>query len=176
MTESAILAELGRQFLLLSLLSIGGINALVPEIHREIVEVHGWMTGAQFSELFAISQAAPGPNFLIVTIVGFFVAGFPGALLTTVAICGPSSALTYAVATVWDRFRDARWRIVVQRALAPVTVGLMFGSGYVLTRASDHTVVAYGITAGTAALMLWTRVHPLAALAAGAVLGVVGLV
>lgn len=176
MTEGAILAELGRQFFLLSLLSIGGINALVPEIHRQIVEVQGWMTGAQFSELFAISQAAPGPNFLIVTIIGFFVAGLPGALLTTFAICGPSSGLTYAVAAVWDRFREARWRIVVQRALAPITVGLMFASGYVLTHASDHTTVAYAITAGTAALMLWTRIHPLAALAVGAVLGGLGFV
>ncbi|MEP7207604.1 MAG: chromate transporter, partial [Casimicrobiaceae bacterium] len=98
MTDGAVLAELGRQFLTLSLLSIGGINALVPEIHRHVVDLHGWMTDAQFTELFAIAQAAPGPNFLIVTLLGFFVAGLPGAVVTTLAICGPSSALTYAVA------------------------------------------------------------------------------
>ncbi len=175
MSDAGMLAELGRQFTVLSLLSIGGVNSLIPEIHRQIVELRGWMTDAQFSELFAISQAAPGPNFLIVTLIGFFVAGLPGAVITTVAICAPSSALTYAVAHLWDRFREARWRIVIQRALAPLTVGLMFGSGYVLTRASDHSALAYAITAVSAATMLWTRVHPLAALAVAAALGATGV-
>ncbi len=170
-----VLAELGRQFLVLSLLSIGGINALIPEIHRGIVELHGWMTDAQFSELFAISQAAPGPNFLVVTLIGLFVAGMPGAIVTTIAICGPSSALTYVVAHVWDRFREARWRMVIQRALAPLTVGLMFSAGYVLTRASDHAPLAYAVTAASAALMIWTRVHPLAVLVAAAVVGATGM-
>ena len=176
MSDPALTLEVARQFLLLSVLSIGGINSLVPEIHRIIVDAHGWLTDAQFTELFAIAQAAPGPNFLIVTIIGFVVAGVPGALAATVAICGPSSVLTYTVAHVWDRFREARWRIVIQRALAPLTVGLMFGSGYVLSRAADHTWLAYAVTLATAGVMLWTRLHPLAALALAAVLGATGLI
>jgi len=171
-----ILLELARQFLMLSMLSIGGVNALIPEIHRQIVDVNHWMADAQFTELFALSQAAPGPNFLIVTLLGLFIAGLPGAMVTTLAVCGPASLFTYLVAHLWDRFRDARWRIIVQRALAPVTVGLMFASGYVLTRASDHSIVAYGITAASVLLMLRTRGNPLAWLAAAAVLGALGLV
>ncbi|MDQ6618941.1 MAG: chromate transporter [Pseudomonadota bacterium] len=171
-----ILGELGRQFVLLSLLSIGGVNALIPEIHRQIVEIHGWMTDAVFGELFALSQAAPGPNFLIVTLMGFFVAGIPGACVATFAICGPASALTYIVAHLWERFRQARRRIIIQRALAPVTVGLMFSSGYVLSRASDHSIAAYGVTLATMVLMLKTRLHPLALLGAAAMLGAFGLV
>lgn len=172
--DPGVTLELLRQFLLLSLLSIGGINSLVPEIHRNIVDVHGWLSDAQFTELFAIAQAAPGPNFLIVTIIGFVISGMPGALVATAAICGPSSLLTYTVAHVWDRFREARWRIVIQRALAPLTVGLMFSSGFVLSRAADHTAVAFVVTLGTTALMLWTRVHPLVALGIAALLGVMG--
>ena len=175
MTDPGVLLDLARQFLLLSLLSIGGVNALVPEIHRSMVETHHWMSDSQFSELFAIAQAAPGPNFLIVTILGLFVAGFPGALVSTFAICGPSSLLTYGVAHVWDRFREARWRIVIQRALAPITVGLMFSAGYVLTRASDHSPLAYAVTAATTGLTLYSRMHPHAVLAAAAVIGGSGL-
>jgi chromate transporter len=171
-----ILLELARQFLMLSLLSIGGVNALIPEIHRQIVDVNHWMADAQFTELFALSQAAPGPNFLVVTLLGLFIAGLPGAMVTTLAVCGPASLFTYFVAHLWDRFREARWRIIVQRALAPVTVGLMFASGYVLTRASDHSMAAYGITAASVLLMLRTRGNPLAWLAAAAVLGALGLV
>ena len=74
------------------------------------------------------------------------------------------------------RNREARWRMVIQRGLAPVTVGLMFSSGYVLSRASDHSLAAYAVTAATAALMLWTRAHPLLVLAAAAVLGGFGLI
>ena len=62
------------------------IKVLPPQIADD--------SDAQFTELFAIAQAAPGPNFLIVTIIGFVVAGVPGALAATVAICGPSSVLT----------------------------------------------------------------------------------
>jgi len=171
-----ILLELARQFLMLSLLSIGGVNALIPEIHRQIVDVNHWMADAQLTELFELSQDAPGPNFLIVTLLGLFIAGLPGAMVTTLAVCGPASLFTYLVAHLWDRFRDARWRIIVQRALAPVTVGLMFASGYVLTRASDHSIVAYGITAASVLLMLRTRGNPLAWLAAAAVLGALGVV
>ena len=95
--------------------------------------------------------------------------------MTTVAICGPSSVLTYVVAHVWERFREARWRIVIQRALAPITVGLMFAAGYILTRASDHSPLAYAVTAGSAALTVWSRVHPLAVLAAAAAVGATGV-
>ena len=174
--DPVLLLAIGRVFLLMSLLSIGGVNALVPEIHREVVEVHHWLSDSTFTELFAISQAAPGPNFLIVTLLGFGIAGLPGAMVATFAICGPASALTYTIAHVWDRFREARWRIVVQRALAPVTVGLMFAAGYVLSRVSDHSVLAYALTALSAASMLWTRWHPLGVLALAGVMGALGWV
>jgi chromate transporter len=65
--------------------------------------------------------------------------------------------------------------MVIQRALAPITVGLMFSSGYILTRASDHTPLAYAVTAASVALTLWSGVHPLAVLAAAAVVGVTGV-
>ncbi len=176
MSDPVLLGELGRQFLLLSPLTIGGINAIVPEIHRLVVDVHGWMTDAAFTELFALAQAAPGPNFLIVTLIGFFVAGLPGALVTTFAICAPAATLTYTVAHLWDRFREAYWRSVIQRALAPLTVGLMFSAGYVLTRAADHTPVAFATTVASTAFMLWSRVHPLVVLGIAAALGVAGFI
>jgi chromate transporter len=170
------LLDLARQFALLSLVSIGGISTVVPEIHRQVVEVAQRMTDREFSAIFALSQAAPGPNFLIVSLVGFFLGGVAGAVVATLAMTIPTSILTYGVVHAWDRFREARWRIALQRALAPVTVGLVLASGWVLTRAADHTWPGYAVTAGTVVLMLATRVHPLAALALGAACGLAGLV
>ena len=120
-----VLIELAQQFGLLSFLAIGGVNALIPEIHRRVVEMEHWLTDAQFAQAFAISQAAPGPNLLIVSDIGWNVDGFLGALVATVAICAPTSVLTFAVAHVWDRVRDAPLRAAIQRVLAPVTVGLV---------------------------------------------------
>jgi chromate transporter len=140
------------------------------------VDVHHWMTDADFSQMFALAQAAPGPNVLIVSLIGWKTAGIIGAFVAMLAMCGPSSALTYYVANVWERFRDAPLRIAIQRGLEPVTVGLVLSSGYVLTRMTDHDAPAYAITGITTLLALTTRLHPLWMLAAAATAGAMGFV
>ena len=170
-----VLVELAAQFLVLSLLSIGGANAIIPEMHRRAVDIEHWMTDADFAQMFALSQAAPGPNVLIVSLIGWKVAGIAGAFVAMGSMCGPSSVLTYDVAHVWDRFREPPLRSAIQRALAPVTVGLILASGYVLTRASDTAWPAYAVTAVTLALALATKLHPLWILAVAAALGALGI-
>ncbi|MEP7084544.1 MAG: chromate transporter [Betaproteobacteria bacterium] len=171
-----VLLELAQQFLTLSLLSIGGANAIIPEIHLRAVEIERWMTDTDFSEMFALAQAAPGPNVLIVSLVGWKAAGTAGALVAMLAMCGPSSLLTYHFARVWERFREAPLRIAIQTALAPVTVGLIVASGYVLTRTIDHEWRDFALTGATMLLALGTRAHPLWMLAAAAALGALHLV
>ena len=171
-----VLLELAQQFLTLSLLSIGGANAIIPEIHLRAVELEHWMTDTDFSEMFALSQAAPGPNVLIVSLVGWKAAGVAGAVVAMLAMCAPSSLLTYHFASVWERFREAPLRIAIQTALAPVTVGLIIASGYVLTRTIDHEWCDYAVTGATMLLALTTRIHPLWMLAAAAALGALHIV
>lgn len=171
-----VLYELALQFLVLSLLSFGGANAIIPEMHRRAVDLEHWMTDADFTQMFALSQAAPGPNVLIVSLIGWKVAGAVGGLVAMAAMCAPSSVLTYYVAHVWERFRANPLRIAIQRALAPVTVGLVAASGYVLARASDDTWIACAVTAVTFVLALATRIHPLWLLAVAAALGALGFV
>jgi chromate transporter len=91
------LAQLAMDFSVLSLIAVGGAITVLPEMHRSVVEVHGWMSGAQFAELFALAQAAPGPNILVVSLIGWKVAGMAGAVVATAAVCGPSCVLTFAV-------------------------------------------------------------------------------
>jgi len=173
---SPLLLEIALQFFILSLLSIGGANAVIPEIQRRVVETQHWMTNEDFAQLFALSQAAPGPNVLIVSLVGWKVAGVLGGVVAMLAMCGPSSLLTYAVAHAWERWRNAPWRIATQRGLAPVTAGLLLSSGYILARAADHGWVAYAVTVATLSLALITRLHPLWMLAVAALLGALGWV
>jgi chromate transporter len=104
------------------------------------------------------------------------VAGLAGALVATAAACTPSSLLAYAVSRIWLRFRDTRWRAVVEDGLVPVTVGLMLAGGYLITLAADRSIVAFAVTAATSAVVLATRIHPLWLLGAGGLLGLTGWV
>jgi chromate transporter len=170
------LVALVAHFALLSLVAFGGATAVVPEMHRFAVDMRGWMTSAEFADLFALAQAAPGPNMMIVTLVGLRAAGIPGAVLATVAMCLPSSVLSFAAARTMDRRGATAWRRLLREGMAPVTVGLVLGSGWVLTRAADHTPAAYVLTALTVAGTMATRLNPLWLLAAGALVGLAGFV
>jgi chromate transporter len=118
----------------------------------------------------------PGPNILYVSLVGWSVAGVPGALVAVAAMCGPSSLLTLGVARALRSARMARLRFRVQRGFGPLTIGLMLSAGLVLARGADHTPLAIGLTLLTVLILLRTSVHPLLLMAAGAVLGLAGLV
>ena len=176
MNDSNALGAFTLHLALLSLVAVGGVNTIVPELHRQFVEVRGVLTEQQFADMFAIGQAAPGPNVLFVTLIGWHIAGVTGALLAAVALCGPTCTIAYFVTRVWDRFRDAPWRIAVQAGLVPVTIGFIAASAFLISRAADESLVALAITGATAAVALWSRLNPLFALAAAAGLGLAGFV
>jgi chromate transporter len=161
---------------LLSLVAVGGVNTIVPELHRQTVEVSGALTNQQFADLFAIAQAAPGPNVLFVTLIGWQLAGLSGALLATAALTVPTCTIAYFVTRIWDRFRDAPWRIATQAGLVPVTIGFIAASAFLIARAADVSLLAFAITAATAAIAYWGRINPLWALGAAAAIGFAGLV
>lgn len=161
---------------LLSLIAVGGVNTIVPELHRQVVDVNGDLTSQQFADLFAIGQAAPGPNVLFVTMIGWQLAGFTGAVLSALALCVPTCTITYFVTRVWDRFREARWRIATEAGVIPVTIGFVAASALLIAQAADVSLAALAITAATAAFSLWGRFNPLWALAASAGLGAAGFV
>jgi chromate transporter len=167
---------LAATFGLMSLFAVGGANSAVPEMHRVAVDVHHWLTDKQFADVFAISQLSPGPNVLIVTLIGYAVAGLGGALVATVAMCLPTALLAYGVSRFLGRSSHARWPAIVQAALVPLSIGLMAASGLVLGLASDRTWVAALVTVGAAVLASLTRLNPLWLLAAGGLLGFVGLI
>lgn len=160
----------------LSLIAVGGAVAVLPELQRQVVDVHHWMGAPEFGDLFALAQAAPGPNVLVVTLVGWRVAGIAGALAATAGILLPSGVLTWLVMGAWHRFRDRPWRAAVQSGLVPVTVGLITAAAALLAAATITGWTAALLTLAVALATLRTRLHPLALLAAGAAAGAVGLV
>jgi chromate transporter len=163
-----ILLELALWFALLSLISFGGMPAVMPEMQRLVVEVNRWATSEEFVQLFALGQAAPGPNVLIVSLIGWKVASLPGALVALFAVCGPTAVLAWWVSGLWERFKDSPWRIAIGRAIAPLVVGLILSSGVILAMPGGSPDWRLWLIAGSsAAASLATRLNPLWILAVG---------
>jgi len=172
---SGPLVTLALRFALLSLFAIGGANAAIPEMHRLAVEVERWISDRQFADMYAISQLSPGPNVIIVTLIGYHVAGLAGALVATAAMTGPTCIFAFWIARIWERFKDRHWRNAIQAGLVPLSIGFMAASAYVVTRAADISWVATGLTAAVGVLMYLGKLNPLLLLAAGGVIGFAGL-
>ena len=167
------LLELTLLFMLLSLISVGGMPSVLPELQRYVVDVKAWMTPEDFIQVFAVGQAAPGPNVLIASLVGWKVAGLGGALLSLAAMCGPAAVLAWWVAEYWERFKGTAWRAAIQRAISPVVVALILSGGVILATPGAPDWRLWLIAAGTAAGVLLTKINPLWFLAAGGALGAV---
>jgi chromate transporter len=176
--------QLAGLFGMLSLLSIGGGNAVLPEMHMQAVHGHHWMTDSQFADIFSISQTAPGPSILIVTMVGYGAGltfgGVPGAIIggviATVAMIVPAASLMYVVTLFWQKAQKAKWRIAVEKGFAPLTVGLIMATSLVMSRAADHDWRAYLLTAICTAIFVFTKTNPLIVVGAAGVIGYFGVV
>lgn len=171
MHDESLWLEIAWLCLLISLMAIGGANAMVPEIHRYVIEQRGWMRGDEFAALFAIAQASPGPNVLFITLIGWKVAGWPGAVASTVAMCGPSSTLALAAGRTMARNPQSRWRRVIKSGLAPLTIGLILAAGWVLTRNTVHSLLAASLCALAVVASLHGRINPVWLIALGAAAG-----
>lgn len=172
MTSAPLLVAITRLFAGISLVAIGGANAVVPEIHRQVVDQLHWMDDRTFINLIGVAQVAPGPNVMIISLIGWHMAGAAGLALATLAVVLPSSILAFGAGRL-ARAHDERrlWRLA-KLVLAPMAVGLILASGAVMARAADRGALTIALTAAMTVLVLRTRLNPLIGLAAAAVFGI----
>ena len=159
----------------LSILSIGGGNTVLPDMHRQAVNQYHWLDGRQFADLFAISQAAPGPSILIVTLIGYKAGGegawgIVGAIVATMAMIVPAGLLVYFTARFWNSAKDAKWRRAIEKGFAPLTVGLVLASGVIVAKSADHGYREWALTAAATVIFTCTKTNPLV------VVGIAGLI
>jgi chromate transporter len=167
-----MLVHLGILITGLSLLAFGGANAIVPELHRQVVDSMGAMTDSDFTNLFALAQTAPGPNVMILSLVGWRLAGAAGLAVATVATVIPTSALALAAGRFLSRSGDSRALKAIRSGLVPLAIGLILASGFVLARAADRNAVTLAITVLAAAALLFSRINPIWLMAAAALAGI----
>lgn len=167
MSEDDTLLLLILVFAPLSLISVGGGAGILGDIQQQVVTNYGWMTAREFQDAFAISRVAPGPGILIVTLIGWHVAGLGGALLATLAIILPSSVLIYALAHVWHSGKRTRWQKALSRGLAPIAAGLILASVVRLLSHADGHVFAWLVAGGVGVAAYATKVGQILLLVIG---------
>ena len=174
-------------FLSLSLLSVGGAISTVPDMHRFLVADHHWLTDTQFNASIALAQAAPGPNVLFIALLGWNVGlnaggtltGMFGALLALLGILLPSTTLTYVAAQWGQRNRERLSVRAFKQGMAPVVVGLMLATSWILALSNGNQPQdwpVWALSAATALIVWRSNLHLLWLLGAGALLGWFGLV
>ena len=159
-----------------SLLAFGGINALLPVLYDLSVNQEHWINGQTFSDYFAIAQAAPGPNLMTVTLIGWNVGGVLGAAIATLAISWPSSIMIYFLQRTILNMQDKEKQQAIQFAAGALAVGLVLSAAWQIALQINHSLTAYALTIGTIAIVFFTRWHPLYLIAIGALLGVLGFI
>ena len=171
------LSRLSLYLALMSAISFGGFPAVLPDIRQFVVGTNAWLTDRDFANFFALAQAIPGPNMiLMMSLIGWKVAGISGAVAAAGATIGPPCGMYYLSYRLWNRLRDHRWQRIARAALVPLTGGLIVAGGTVMAEAADKNWQAIGTTAAAAALLLATRLNPLWVLGGAGVLGAFGLV
>lgn len=177
MNQESHVLELCVHLALLSLMAVGGgVIMVAPEIQNWVVSGKHWMSNEQFTAAYAIAQAAPGPNLLFISLVGWLVAGWFGAIATTTSIILPSTLLTLALIKVRTRQAGNALTKALQQAFAPISIGLLGATALIFARASNADWRADLLTLLAALLVLKTRLNPVVLIAVGAAAGVVHVI
>ena len=169
------LAALCLHLALLSLMAIGGVGSILPDMQRYMVEANQWLSATQFADAYALGQASPGPNMMFVTLIGWQLAGWGGAIAATAALVLPPILLTLGVMRLNAGSADTPLGRAIKGGLGPIAIGLTLSSGWILAHSADHDWRGALATLATVALMLRTRFNPVWLILAGALAGVAGI-
>lgn len=172
----SVLLSLFLKLSAFSVVAFGGINALLPVLYDLSVNQEHWISSQTFADYFAIAQAAPGPNLMTVTLIGWNVGGVLGAALATLAISWPSSIMIYFLQGYISAIQNKQRQKMIQFAAGALSVGLVLAAAWQISMQMNQSLPAYILTIGTITITFFTRWHPLYLIAAGAACGLLGLI
>jgi chromate transporter len=147
-------------FSLLSVLALGGGNSILPEMRHMTVHQLNWLTDAQFRSIYSLGQVVPGPNMLMVLVIGYQLAGWLGMAVVGIAFFVPDFVIALSINRLWTRLGGWPWRVSIQRGLAPVAIGLMISGTYTIARLSIVDIASLGIAIVVLAILLWRHINP----------------
>jgi chromate transporter len=147
-------------FMMLSVLAVGGGTAVLPQMQHTTVDTFKWLNDGQFRDIYSIGQVAPGPNMMMVLLIGYRLAGAAGAIVVGVSFFLPDFFIALAANRLWIHFHGSPWRLAVQRGLAPVAIGLMASGIYAIARLSILDAACAGIALVAFGILYWRHVPP----------------
>lgn len=168
MIDFTVLLQLAKTFASLSLVAIGGANAVFPALRQAIVENMAWMDDGTFLQLFAIAQITPGPNVVVVSLLGWQIAGLLGLLVTTISMVLPAAILAFAVGRIANKVAGSPGFKLAQNALVPLAIGLLIAGGLDLAIAAPGGWFVSVLVALSALSIIYTKANPIWGLAASA--------
>ena len=163
-------------FLILGCLAIGGVSTVMPDMHRYVVDELGLVSSREFADAYALAQAAPGPNALWVTVLGLQAAGGWGAVATTLGVLIPATSFSYVASLLHAKHANTPLALAFRRGLAPVALGFMLASCWLLLLGVGHDWRSYALAFAALGVVMKTDINPLWLLAGGGILGMTGLV
>jgi chromate transporter len=161
-----------RVFAYLSILTVGGGMAAFPEMKVLTVEVHKWLTFPQLIHLYSVGQMAPGPNMMMIVVIGQWAGGMLGAGAVLLAFFGPTAVLAFVVARLWKKLEKWPWRTSIQQGLAPVSIGLLLAGCFTMAKGAISGMETAAIAVGVLLILQQYKVNPTLLVVGSAVLGV----
>lgn len=160
------LLKLGLVFAMLGVLAVGGGTAVLPEMQHATVHWFN-LTDKQFRDIYSLGQVAPGPNMMMVIVIGYRLMGALGAAIVGLAFFLPDCVLTLLANRLWVHFEGSPWRLAVQRGMAPVAIGLMCAGTYAIGKLTIMSPItgrmnplSIGVAIAVGAILLWRHVNP----------------
>lgn len=160
-------------FLKIGIFGFGGGYAILALIEHEVVDIHGWMTTAEFTDIVAISQATPGPIAInCATYVGYTATdSILGSAIATFAVCLPSLILASLAARFIYKFRDNKYVSAAFNGLRPAVVGLILAAGISLINQDNFTDYISVIIFAIVALATYFKANPIILLVLSGIAG-----
>lgn len=136
-----IILELLIDFLQIGLFSIGGGYAVIPLIQEHVVDLRGWLTIHEFTDIITISQMTPGPLAVNTsTFVGLQVGGIFGAVVATLGCVFSGFTVSLLLCRCFDRYKKSAYGQRILTGLKAASVGLIVSAAM--------TIIVMAFTAG----------------------------
>ncbi|GFO68373.1 chromate transporter [Geomonas limicola] len=167
------LLKLAWLFLKIGVVFVGGGYVLIPLLHRIMVDELHWLTLREFLDGVALSQLTPGPLAMLATFAGFKCAGFAGALVATVCIFLPCTALMLFLSSRYERFRSIDTMKDLLDGVLPAVVGLVFAAAFNLGKTSLSQPRDFILLVAGFAVLQFTTLAPMAVILGAAAIGLI---
>jgi chromate transport protein ChrA len=147
-------------FLRVGTVTFGGGYVMVPQIETDVVQVNKWMDHQTFADGVAFGQLTPGPVLITATFIGYKVAGFIGAIMTTIAAFLPSFLMTMIAGVSINRFRANFHVQAFLAGVSPAVVGMLAAAGVTMAKSGVSGTTGFGIATLSCLLMLRAKLNP----------------